>query len=225
MRFSIIYISLFCILLPISSLGQDGQSTKAEDEKPSFSHQIGINGTTLLKQFISSGDTSIVQSPYILTYKLVKGSFAVRVGAGGTYLTERIQEEGFADTETSQEYTIELRGGVEYQTNMNRWQGSFGVDLIGSIQDDRFISDTGFDKVTIGNQVRSWGVGPVIGLRFFLNQHLSIYTEGAIYYTIGNRITSRLFTNFPQFDDEVNESVIQEARLLLPASLYIVYEF
>lgn len=225
MRFSIIYISLFCFLLPLSSLGQDGQPTKSEEKKSSFSHQIGINGTTLLKQFISSGDTSIVQSPYILTYKLVMGSFAFRAGAGGTYLTERIQEEGFADTETRQEYTIELRGGVEYQTNMNRWQGSFGVDLIGYIQDDRFISDTGFDKVTIGNQIRTWGVGPAIGLRFLVNEHLSIYTEGAIYYTMGDRISSRLFTNFPQFDDKVDEAAINETRLFLPASLYIVYEF
>lgn len=217
--------SLLFLMLPLSSLGQDRQPVESEEKESSFSHQIGINGTTLLKQFISSGDSSITQSPYIFTYKLVMGSFAFRAGVGGTYKTEKIQEEGFADNQTDEEYTIEVRGGFEYQASMRRWQGSFGVDAIGYIQDDRFISDTGFDKVTIGSQIRTWGAGPAIGLRFLVNEHLSIYTEGAIYYTVGDRVTSRLFTNFPQFDDEVNESVVKEARLLLPASLYIVYEF
>lgn len=225
MRTSILYLCLFCFLLPLSCLGQENQTSEPEEKKAAFSHQIGINGTTLLKQFISSGDSNITQSPYILTYKLVLGSFAFRVGAGGTFKSEIIQEEGFADNQRDEEYTIEVRGGFEYQVTMNRWQGSFGVDAVGYIQDDRFISDTGFDKVTIGNQVRTWGVGPAIGLRFLVNEHLSIYTEGAIYYTMGDRISSRLFTNFPQFDDEVDEATINGTRLLLPASLYIVYEF
>lgn len=225
MRASIIYVSLFCFFLPLSSLGQENQVSESEEKKITFSHQIGINGTTLLKQFISSGDSSITQSPYILTYKLAMGPFAFRAGAGGSYKTEKTQEEGFADNLTDEEYTIEVRGGFEYQASMRRWQGSFGVDVIGSIQDDRFISDTGFDKVTIGNQIRTWGLGPAIGLRFLVNEHLSIYTEGAIYYTMGDRIRSQLFTNFPQLDDEVDESAINETRLLMPASLYIVYEF
>ncbi|MEM7367283.1 MAG: hypothetical protein AAF587_01710 [Bacteroidota bacterium] len=226
MRIPLMYLLFACISLPLIGQGQDIDSRTPQRKRFPITHQIGINGTTLLKQFVKGADSTTAPSPYLFTYKFGLGPFVLRTGLGGSMRSESLQQEGYADSETDEFFSVEARVGLEYQAAMGkRWQGSFGVDYLGFGQEDRHISDTGFDKVTTSTQTKGWGVGPAIGLRFLVNQRLSIYTEGAFYYTQSERINSRLFTNFPQFDDQISDATLRDIRLLLPTSIFIVYEF
>lgn len=226
MRILLFHLCLVWLSFPVLGQGQDIDSRSSQDKRFPFTHQIGINGISLLNQFLNSSDSTTIQSPYLLTYKFGIGPFVLRTGIGGTLSSESLQQEGYADSETDESFSLDARIGLEYQATMgNRWQGSFGFDYLGFGQEDRHISDTGFDKVTTSTQTRGWGVGPAVGLRFLVNHRLSIYTEGAFYYTQAERIQSRLFTNFPQFDDQISDATLKDIRLLLPTSLYIVYEF
>lgn len=226
-----IHISFFTLLslLPLLVLGQDNADEsypKQSTKRFPISHQIGISATSLLKQFISWGDSSISQSPYILTYKFGVGPFALRTGFGGGLNSAEGTEEGYADSETDEERFADVRVGLEYQTSMGKkWQGSFGVDAIWFGHERSQVSDTGFDMVSNITQTQGTGFGPIIGLRYMINSRLSLYTEGAFYYTTSDRVQSRLFSNFPQFDDELNDTVIKDIRIAMPATIYLVYEF
>lgn len=223
------YLIILLSMMPLFLFGQEagydlseGQSTK----RFPISHQIGISGTSLLKQFISLGDSTISPSPYILTYKFGFGPFMLRTGFGGGLNSAVGTEEGYADSETEEERFADVRVGLEYQANMGKkWQGSFGFDAIWFGHERSQVSDTGFDVVSNITQTQGTGFGPIIGLRYLINSRFSLYTEGAFYYSTSDRVQSRLFTNFPQFDDELNDTAIQDIRFTMPATIYLVYEF
>lgn len=228
MRIHISFITLL-FMLPLLVLGQEQTVESSSDQSAKrfpISHQIGISGTSLLKQFISLGDSSIAQSPYILTYKFCVGPFALRTGFGGGLNSAVGREEGYADSETEEERFADIRVGLEYQANMGqKWQGSFGVDAVWFGHERSQVSDTGFDVVSNITQTKGTGFGPIIGLRYLINSRFSLYTEGAFYYTSSDQVQSRLFSNFPQFDDQLNDIAIKDFRIAMPATIYLVYEF
>lgn len=189
--------------------------------------QLGLNAPLLLGRVISSDpDQPGETNPYLLTGKFLVGKIALRAGIGG-YLDKAIQREGmFADSETTEMMGFDVRIGLEYQHDFSpRWTGNFGADWILFSSKDKLIVDSGFDVVTTGTQTSGWGIGPVLGLQFNITDRLSLLTEGAFYYTQSEGQTSRLFQNFPEFDDELGSIETTSLRLNLPITFFIVYEF
>lgn len=189
--------------------------------------QLGLNAPLLLGRVISSDPEQQGQpNPYLLTGKFLVGKIGLRAGIGG-YLDKSVQREGmFADSETIENMGIDARFGLEYQHPFSaRWTGTFGADWILFSSKDRLVVDSGFDVVTTGTQTSGWGLGPVIGLQFNITKRLSLLTEGAFYYTQSEGQTSRLFQNFPEFDDELGSVESTSLRYNLPVTFFIVYDF
>ena len=201
-------------------------SAQREDDKQkaALKHEIGISATTLVQQFISGDDSTA--SPYLLSYRAIKGKYALRFGIGGTSKRNRRSEEGFADSETISNYSLDVRLGLEYRSNFGRrLVGIFGLDIIGSFGTDKEVIDSGFDEVTVSNVRSGIGFGPVLGLQYRVTDQFSIGTEGSFYYLFSKETENRIFKNFPQFDDQINHFDKQDLLITLPATLYLLFRF
>jgi len=227
-RFTLFLACSFIFLSAIHS--QDSlliNNTLTKPRKPiDFRNEIGINGTYFLKQIINLSDTSIAVSPYLLTYKMMFNNFGIRTGIGASYKKEKSTEEDFEDSSTDINSSYNFRFGLEYQNQFHkRWTASAGLDFIYNNKTTKFTADSGFDVFTEKTTTKGSGGGPVLGLYFNFNKHLSIYTEAAFYFIQEEEEQSREFTNFPQFDNTKDTIEISELETLLPTTLYVVFRF
>ena len=205
-------------------------ATSAQDQTtpqpPLFQHELGLNSTFFVKQFLSFNNFDSLATPYLLTYKLRYKAYAFRVGVGGGRNKTVRTEEGFVDSDTDNSYHYNLRLGVEYQQPIGkRWIGYFGMDFVKNLSLDELINDTGFDRVTRRTIVDEIGFGPIVGIQFNIGQRFSIATEARFYYLFRENRTERLFKNLPQLDDEINRFDEEELITSLPSNIFFIYRF
>ena len=220
------------ILFPFFAFAQedshDNDHNEEHKEKRHLDlfHEIGINGTFFLNQFLSFSDKEIPQSPYLLTYKFGLKRHALRLGVGATFKESEKSVETFDDTETLKDLSLDLRAGYEFRSTLgNRWIGYFGADFIYTQTDDEQINNSGFDIVTISNNKSGIGGGPVLGLQFRLSEKLMLGTEGAFYFTQSETKSNTEFTNFVEFNTEAEIIKDKEIVTYLPATLYLIFHF
>ncbi len=222
-------ISLICYLILIAPVaGQEAVPADPKPDKPPIDirHEVGLNFTYLIKQFISISDSTIATSPYLVTYKSVFNNVGIRLGAGATYKKREQSEEDFEDSTRETNFSFDGRLGVEWQKSFNhRWAACFGIDGVVSLVSQKFVVDSGFDVFTEKEEVLGYGGGPVIGLYYHFNRYLSLYTEGSLYFLQKETESGREFTNFPQFDDNLAKITETELEVTLPATLYLVFRF
>lgn len=229
MRFLYLGILLF---LSFNAIAQEVRESPVEEvaqkvkEKTPVQFEMGLNAPLVFGQLLSSNALTTNPNPYLLTGKLFFGKLGLRAGVGG-HINNTIEREGdFADSEAIEDLGIETRFGIEWRSALgNRWKGTFGLDGIFFSNKNITILDSGFDEVRTGTVNTGWGVGPVLGLQFFITDRLSILSEGAFYYTQAEAQTSRLFKNFPEFDDELGSINTTSLRINLPTTFFIVFKF
>jgi hypothetical protein len=213
MRISII------ILFIVSSLSLYGQ----DESQFELGHELGLSTSFFQNNVLNNSQGT---NPYSLTYKLITHKLGIRLGAGGTFTQNKVEEEGFADNKRDISYTTDVRLGAEWRKSIkDKWLIYAGIDLIGTQIVDKSIIDSGFDKVTDISSALGYGGGPVVGFQFYVNEHLSFATEGAAYFRNLKTTTARLFENFPDFDDNINSTSSQEVVSQLPSNIYIIYRF
>jgi len=225
--------NLFCIFIVIifpffvNAQNEDhGEEHHEKKRHLDLFHEIGINGTFFINQFLNFSDKEIPQSPYLLTYKIGNRKHAIRFGVGTTFKESEKSVETFDDTETLKDFTLDLRLGYEYRNTLgNRWIGYFGVDFIYNQIIDEQINNSGFDIVTISNNKSGLGGGPILGLQFKLTNKLMLGTEGAFYFSQSENKSRTTFENFPGFNTETE--IIKEKEIItyLPATLYLIFRF
>jgi hypothetical protein len=187
-------------------------------------HEISLN-TQIVQNFI--GNESF-QQPYTLMYKWkLQQKNVLRLGVGGTFSREKAQEDGFADSETQLNYSIDARLGYERRILFPNAKtlAYFGGDVAFHYQGDELIIDSGFDKVSTLERTSGFGIGPVLGVQHHITPRLSISTEGAFYFFYKNKTEAQLFQNFPNFDDIINQVEIFEIQQIIPASIYLNFVF
>ncbi len=195
--------------------------------KVAIGHEIGIETNNLISRFLDEdNEGGLLESPYLLTYKLVMGQWAIRTGIGGDRHKSTETEEGFADSKTTEFNQLDYRLGIEKRFSLGKkWQANIGLDGLGFTSKNKVVEDSGFDVITTSESVNGWGAGPSFGLQFNLGKSISLYTEGSFYYTFSTLQGARLFKNFPEFDDELKETKEENLDIRLPAVLYIVFGF
>ena len=223
--FYIFIVMLFPFFANAQEESHDEENQKEKKHLDIF-HEIGINGTSLLSQFLNFSDKITPQSPYFLTYKIGAKKHALRFGAGATFKESEKSVETFDDTETIKDLTLDWRVGYEFRIKVgDRWLGYFGADFIYTQSDKEQINDSGFDVVTIGEYKSGIGGGPVIGLQFYLTPKLLLGTEGAFYFSEVESRSSTTFANFPEFNTEAEIVKDKELISTLPATIYLIFHF
>lgn len=218
--------TIFSVVFCVNIYAQNITTPAESNPKIAFTHEIGFNSLTLLKQvFNFSNTTSSPESPYLVMYKLGLGKNFIRASIGGTYSNKKEQVDGFLDSKTVKSTVISSRLGYERQHTTNRIRFSYGFDGIWDVKNNANITDSGFDKVYIIESENAIGAGPFMGLSWNLTKHLSLYTEVGAYFTYANLSKQTDFVKNPDFNDIESDSNIKKISYLAPTSLFLLYKF
>lgn len=191
------------------------QDTKESSLKPTT--ELGVNASGVTNLLLGGDGEAQGQVPYIFTFKVIgQQGHAFRSAIGG-----RLDYSKNSDTERRDyDNSIDIRMGYEKQWRLSpKFVTSVGIDaLYGS---SLVVSESSFARTE--NRARNFGGGPVWGIQWMISEHLSLYTETALYY---ENVSS---TDEVTFDGGVNadpETTIENKfKAILPASLYLAVRF
>ena len=100
------------------------QEAAPEKERSPLSFEAGVQANTLFARLFNNSNSSS-GNPYLFTGKLVSGSTAFRLGAGGNRSRDEKTQDGFADSQTTLNQGVDLRLGVERRYVLGKkWAGS-----------------------------------------------------------------------------------------------------
>lgn len=206
----------------------------AQDEElyPSVNHQVSINATVFIKQFLTlSNNVTAINSPYFVTYKNLKNGKGFRAGIGGNFNTRKDNPNNGITYSTSQTVAVNLRVGVEKQERLNeRWLFYYGLDALYNYNLSRTKSTSvgGFppkpNEIISDNESFSAGAGPVLGVEFKLGKRISLNTETTAYLTAGENRRRITNPNFPNFDTNEYTST-GNLNIIIPTSIFFVLHF
>jgi hypothetical protein len=180
-------------------------------------HELGFNATLLFKQFLNFNSSNIPFSPYQFTYKyLTKKNINFRLGAG-VASSKTIETQLNMDPQTTKNYFMNYRLGLEKQSVINKhWKCYYGLDVTYDYMD----SKSDFGSTGIRDRSNGFGFGPMLGLQFYINRRISLYTEMTMLY---KDISSRTEIN-NRFNSQQNQDVSSNEvsmNIFLPTTLFL----
>lgn len=154
-------------------------------QNENYNRQVGFDATGFVTQFLNLGSSSSGSSPYVFTYRRLGDKKNIRFGLGGSF---NIAEERVINT-------LEFRVGKErFKDFEKRWRALYGWDfkLGGFYNSDRN------DNISTSLRI---GASPFFGLQFRINERLSVSTETAYNFWLGQTVRDeeasyQFFTNF-----------------------------
>jgi hypothetical protein len=190
-------------------------------------HQLAVNATFFLKQFLNFSNSSIEPiSPYLLTYSVVKKGHGFRTGIGVDFIHSENTEDDSDDVRTVSGTAYDMRVGYEYQLQLSRaWWLFTGIDVIARFNKDKVVSGTAFDNFTTETKEHGFGAGPVLGIQVNFNKRIGLFTETALYFTNSKSVRKEESGIFQQVDDSKETTTITQIRFTLPTSLFFVIRF
>ncbi len=218
----LLIFSLTLIFSP-AILAQDIAGENHEDHNQEKYSEVGINATSFINEFISlnSNDASI--GDYMVSYKYHFGGKALRFGLGGSF--SQIDEDTDGNgNRTTNNNRFDLRFGYEWNKKITeRWAFYSGMDIIAGNDYISSVSDN-FERVETSTRSTTVGGGPILGIQFFINSHISLMTEGSLYYKhsiINQKETFSLNSDFNK--DDTNSR--NDLNFGLPTALFFIVRF
>lgn len=212
----LIYSLLF--ILSQNLLAQDQQDLLQEKYS-----EVGINATSFINEFVSLNSNDAAVGDYMISYKYHFGGKAFRLGLGGNF--SQIDEDTDGNgTRTTNNNSFDLRLGYEWNKKITkRWAFYTGMDVIVGNSYTSSVADN-FERVVTSNRTTTFGGGPVLGIQFFINSHISLMTEGNMYYRHSIINDKQTFSLNPEFDeDETNTR--NNLGFGLPTALFFIIRF
>jgi hypothetical protein len=200
----------------------------AQERFRKFHVEAGVNSISLLDRIVRRNPDSITaeNTPYSLSLRLSHGLVGLRFTGGGRYRKEVAQERGFLDSRTTFDQVTNVRVGLDYRVPMGRrFSVAVGADALWDFSQNEEIIDSGFDVLRRVDQSEAWGGGATIGLYYWINRRIALYTESGVYYKAGTTERGRFFENFPELNDNIQNIETTEVKTLAPTSLFLIFRF
>jgi hypothetical protein len=208
-------ILLFLISASIHSL-------KAQNTSE-LKHEVGVS-TAFLSNAIFNSDNA---SPYLITYKYITGSNALRIGLGGNYISNNDDDEN-STLSKDIAYDAAFRIGFEKRIPIKkRWLANIGADVSYQVDAVERVSTDFFNgnptDVTSSFSVTNYGAGLVGGLQFYINDRISLSTETNI---MANFRFNNTLIGFEDQPDPFEQSTSNTSiGITLPTSFYLIIRF
>lgn len=203
---------ILLVILPSILTAQINDSLKLRH------HEIGINLTSLINEIIPGDESQIQLSPYLVTYYFTGRHHAFRFGFG-VFSNSRIDNDTLIILSNSS-FSLDLRGGYEYRVSLTkRWSAAFGLDVLYGRDNSHFKTSTNLDQVTIGNKGWTIGGGPVITVRFDVNNRIRLSTECTLYHSYTESTNYQHFLDFPEFNVD-QTSIFNGFKITVPINIY-----
>jgi hypothetical protein len=179
------------ILLFLSTLSyQLGMTQNSHQKNDSFSyhrHELGLDGTNFIKQFLTLNNQSQAYNPkYYLTYRFhFKNESNLRAAIGGTYRKENTKSPNSSDPNRAQDFEKSLDFRIGYELNKKlsrRWNVFYGLDLRSSVshlKNDATGQINGYQRGT-KTDIKQTGVAPLLGFKLEINNRVSLTTEASL---------------------------------------------
>lgn len=201
-------------------------------DEPTNPHQLGINATLFIKQFLAfNNNTLATNNPYLVTYKHINNARGLRAGVGFSYSGSSSNPNSGSPLTTTSNMTVNARLGYEWQKNLSKhWLLYYGADVTYDYLLSRVkaASTSGFPpqqvEVTTENENYGFGAGPVLGIEFRLGKSISFNAEANCYYKYTEMRRRESNSQFPTFS--VNQFTARNSiDLIVPTSLFFVLKF
>lgn len=191
-----------------------------------YKNEIGFDLTPLVKQFLTFNDNYYTPDPFYLMYRRHLGNTTLRAGIGGSHLTEE-QIPDDTTTWSSSANILDFRLGIEKKTDFaKKWQFFYGLDLFTNIfrnQRDYQYSNAG-QAVGFDDKTTQYGLAPLLGLRFKLNERLCLTTETSYRFYSYNRVDKTVYDPDTNLNTESKTNGTR-AAFNAPTSVFITFDF
>ena len=197
-----------------------GQVTHADSTKRAYNNVITLDATGLLRQFFSfSTGVYYYYSPYLIGYKRIFKSNALRINLGGSYTSNSGVRDDTIHGKTLR-YNYDIGIGYEHYCYLSkRWNLYFGADAIFNYSYNEY----GADRTTTSSYKQTshaygYGVAPLVGIQFKITPHLSVSTETQYNFTMTYDVSEN--TNTPSsIYDTKSKSTGFSTQFIPPTSL------
>jgi len=200
----LILISIF-LMLAQHSISQNDSTFK-------YKNEFGLDVTGTIRFFTKFQNTSDYSytPTYYLTYRRYFDRGNIRVGIGGEVSDQEITGMvGDSNVYRRISNGIDSRLGWEFKSDLSkRWQAFYGLDFrfsMGKQRNEAAFFNGGY-AVGFENQSTTYGVAPVLGFRFRVNDRISLLTEANFSFNVSKfktRNISTALTGYPDLPDEV----------------------
>ncbi len=187
-------------------------------------HEVGVDISPFLQRFVS-GNIAGNYSPFFVMYRYHFNNWNIRTGIGGTL---RKQEDVLNDTSiyTSENSSFIYRLGVERKIDFyRRWQFYYGLDLYTYSETriyERIEGSTFSDNDR--NKENGYGVAPLMGLRFKINDRISFTTESSLVLYYFKARNERTYSLSPQ-TDRITSTEGWRTSFSPPTSIFFTFNF
>lgn len=183
----------FILLLLFSSVSFSfSQIVKQDTTKREYKNVVGLDATGIFRQVFNSGGAPYVYSPYIISYRRIMKSNAIRVLLGGNVSNnDNTMNDSMSNKSSSTNFNVAI-GFEHYRYLGKRWNYYYGLDLLVKYSVDHNESLNPKYNTRQTNTRNGYGISPLIGLQFRINSRLSVSTEASydiIYTTINTTST------------------------------------
>jgi hypothetical protein len=163
--------------------------------------ELGVNVSGAVQAFVRNNTDSIVSDPYALSLKFVTHKFGIRLGAG--YSLKSSKYITLLQARVEELARLDLRAGFDYQRPINEhWRIYYGADvLFGTVKGGDQYSE-GKDVIKVDIDEKMFGAGPILGIQYHVNRHISFQTEAAFYYMQINSNKKYTYVSKPDLTKE-----------------------
>lgn len=215
---------------------QDSTAVRITPEVNSgkYTHEIGLNGTFLVKQLMSDNPASTLpQLPYVVNYQLgFGGKVGMRVGLGFEQSVQKSSIQGQIQPRTTTFLTGAYRLDICRQLLKYKKFSCgmfFGAILDHTKLETHTTTQSSFGTVTTSDLVNtSMGYGGEIGVgvKYSFNEHIGIGTEMPLQckYTKSEELDIQTSTGSTSVQTITNSTGVS-TKIFLPTSLFICVTF
>jgi hypothetical protein len=211
--------------------------SKSQDSSKVFSHEIGFNTVSLIKQAISNNPASTIpQLPYDFFYNVYyKEKFGLRTGFGINTANSETSIMGQAFPRTTKKAELDYRIGGSYNiVSFKRVTLNTFLDYAGAYHKSETVTTTTVQSfpnpvtnitTETADITKMSGVQTGIGIKYTIHKHLSLYTEMPVGFYISNLESTVSITQSGVKDFTKTTTITSGAQVTIPATIYLVLRF
>ena len=221
-------LAFILICLPFCFIAQEANGN-------TYKNEFGIDATSFVLRFIKlNSEESTYLETYDLTYRRKFEPGNIRFAIGGNFADEDVPPV-FEEDQNKYKYeasTFNARIGWEFKSEISKkWQVFYGADFRPSFQrikEDATMFNAGYAN-GYESKVQNYGIAPVLGFRFRLNERLSLSTEASFSVNMQKENTTFYYTPITT-DYEPKESFVQPtvhrtfSRFAQPVMIFVTFD-
>lgn len=225
------YSLLFILLFVIQNISFS-QETAAIEEENNITHEIGINATSFITNFLKFNDISNnnnIFSGYDFKYRKINNTtkfiYTLRGNLGFRNNSTGNGIDGVEPT-TNTNFTISMINGFGKNiADFKKWNLSWSFDLLTTYRLS-YSQFTGLENNKFNNTRLTAGMGPSLNILFRINSHMSLSTEAAFYtlYSLNQQTSEFIDFNGDLIKNETSSHLI-DANVNLPLNIWFNYNF